>query len=355
MGERQTRLLAGRPGSPMALAKSLRAAYGRAGATSVTRLGFAYVSFSGLDLMLSKLSDIPEWRRTRKEWIVGLHRGITEPGALERIRALPNSNLRIFLGAERLSLSGLTSGQMFHGKIIGISSRIRPSGRPVCLVASSANLTGAALATGACNYEAGVALLGSAIPRTQFGRFEEWWKHAWNASIHATDALLDQYTRLRSILLQRNADAWTELDPPSTSQLRNASSLWIDAGAMSGGSRNQIEFNRELATFFGRPRLQARLLRIRSNGREWDDRPLAHKVTTFGVHIWRLSLPTEASGGFLYPGNVIRFRRASDDEGTYFEADVAAPGEQMSRRWRATAHRRGYVNVTSGHRSYGFF
>lgn len=240
MEKRQTRLLASRPGSPMALVKSLRAAYGRAGAASVTRLGFAYVSFSGLDVMLSRLSDVLTWRRSRKEWIVGLHRGITEPGALERIRALPNSSLRVFVGAEHLSLSGLTSGQMFHGKIIGITSRVKLSGRPVCLVVLSANLTGAALGAGARNYEAGVALFGSAIPRAQFDRFEEWWKHAWNASIRVTDPLLDQYTRLRSRLLQRNADAWTELDPPSTSQLRNASRLWIDAGAMSGGPGTKL-------------------------------------------------------------------------------------------------------------------
>lgn len=328
MGEHQTRLLASQPGYPMALAKNLRAAYGRAGAGSVTRLGFAYVSVSGLDVILSKLDDIPTWRRTRKEWIVGLHRGITEPRALERIRALPNSSLRIFAGAEHLSLKGLTSGQMFHGKIIGITSRVRSSGRPVCLVASSANLTGAALGADARNYEAGVALFGSAIPRAQFDRFEEWWKHAWNASIGATDALLDQYTGLRRRFLQRNADAWAELDPPSLSQLRNARSLWIDAGAMSGGSRNQVEFNGELAAFFGPPRLLTRLLRIRANGREWDDRPLAHKVTTFGVDIWRLSLPTETSGGFLYPGKVILFRKAEDGEGTYFEVNVGLLGSR---------------------------
>lgn len=335
----------------MALVESLRAAYGRAGAASATRLGFAYVSFAGLDVMLSKLSDVSTWNRTHKEWIVGLHRGITEPGALERIRALPNSSLRIFVGTEHLSLSALTSGQMFHGKVIGI----RSSGRSVCLVASSANMTGAALGADARNYEAGVALFGSAIPRAEVDRFEEWWRHAWNESIPVTDALLDQYSRLRSLLLQRNADLWTELDPPASSQLSNASSLWIDAGAMSGGSRNQVEFNRELATFFGRPRLRTGLLRIRSNGREWDDRPLAHKITTFHVHIWRLSLPTEARGGFLYPGNVIRFRRSSDGEGTYFEVEVAARGAQRSQRWRATAHRRGYVGITSGHRSYGFY
>ncbi len=356
MGEQLIRLITSRPGYPMAMAKSLRSAYGRAGIGSVTRLGFAYVSVSGLDVILSKLDGIPEWQASRKEWIVGLHRGITEPGALERIRALPNSRLKIFLDAERLSLSALTSGQMFHGKIVGINSRTRSTtGRPLCLIVSSANLTGAALSAGTRNYEAGLALFGSAIPKGQFDRFESWWKHAWNASIDLTDILLDKYTRLRSRFLEQYPNAWTELDPPSLSQLRNARSLWIDAGAMSGGSRNQVEFNRELAAFFGPPSPSTRLLRIRANGKEWNSRPLAHKVTTFDVEIWRLSLPTKTSGGFLYTGKVIIFRKTAKGVGAYLEVDVAAPRDQRSGRWRASANRRGYVGVTSGQRSYGFF
>jgi hypothetical protein len=339
----------------MTLATSLGAAYGRIGAASATKLGFAYVSVSGLDCILSKLHDSSAWRRTRKQWIVGLHRGITEPGALERIRGLPNSSLRVFAGAEHLSLRSLTSGEMFHGKVIGITLKNRPQERPVCLVASSANLTGAALGTHARNYEVGIELCGAGIPTTQFKRFEEWWKDAWSASVGVTDTLLDQYARLRDRFLARNADALTELDPPAPSQLRTAQSMWIAAGAMSGGSRNQVEFNRELASFFGQPRSRTQFLRILANTREWDDRPLAHKITTFGVDIWRLSLPTEASGGFEYPGKVILFRRGADPQGAYFDVDVKAATEAKSRRWRATAHRQGYIGVTSGHREYGFF
>ncbi len=355
MREHDTRLLAGEPGNPLDLSEHLRAAYGRAGPASVTKLGFAYVSLTGLDVVLSKLRDITTWRKTRKEWIVGLHRGITEPKALEGIRALPNSRLRIFTGGGRVSLQSLTSGQLFHPKIVGITSGVRSLARPVCLVASSANLTGAALGAGARNYEAGVALFGTAIPRAAFDRFEEWWKHAWNASIGATDALLDQYARLRKELLERNADAWADLDPPSPLQLRSAASLWIDAGAMSGGSRNQVEFNRDLAAFFAEPDEKTRMVRVRVGGKDWDDRPLAHKFTTYGVDIWRLSLPTASSGGFRYPGKVILFRKVVDGEGTYFEVDVAGSGERKSARWRTTANRRGYVGVTSGQRSYGFF
>jgi hypothetical protein len=355
MRERDTQLLAGEPGNPLDLFTHLRTAYERAGPTSITKLGFAYVSLAGLDGVLSNLRHITRWKNTRKEWIVGLHRGITEPRALESIRALPNARLRIFTGGARLSLQSLTTGQLFHPKIVGICSGVRSSARPVCLVASSANLTSAALGARARNYEVGVALFGTAIPGATFARFEKWWKDAWDGSSGASDALLDQYARLRKELLERNADAWADLDPPSPVQLRSAPSLWIDAGAMSGGSRNQVEFNRDLAAFFGELEENTRMLRVRVSGKKWDDRPLAHKVTTYGVDIWRLSLPTEGSGGFRYPGNVILFRKVVDGGGIYFDVDVAASGERKSARWRTTANRRGYVGVTSGQRSYGFF
>jgi hypothetical protein len=172
--------------------------------------------------------------------------------------------------------------------------------------------------------------------------------------VPATDDLLNRYTGFRDRLVQRNPDVLLGMDPPSLPDLRDAETLWIDAGAMSGGSRNQVEFNEELAEFFGSVTRTTRLLRIRANGNEWDDRPLAHKVTTFGVHIWRLSLPTLSTGGFDYPGSVIRFQKTNDSVGVYFIVTTAPAGSARAARWRALAHRRGYVGVTSGQRSFGF-
>jgi len=216
-------------------------------------------------------------------------------------------------------------------------------------------MTGAALGGEARNYEAGVALFGATLPSTQLVALEKWWNEARNASLKATGAVLDEYARLRSNFLQRNPDSLVGVDPPSLAQLQSSTTLWIEAGAMSGGSRNQVEFNRELAAFFGRVTYGTKLLRIKAKGKEWDDRPLAHKVTTFGVDIWRLSLPTVSGGGFDYPGRVIRIDKGMDRDGEYFEVSVAAPRGKGPGRWRAMAHRHGYAGVTSGHRAFGFF
>lgn len=355
MRNNQNRILLGKPGSPLGLGRVLRRAYSRAGTEPVVRFGFAYVSSSGLDTLLSEVSDVPNWRDSRKEWIVGLHHGITEPNALERICALPNCSVKVFTGANDLSMTGLAIGQLFHAKLIWLTSGSILRRRPICLLASSANMTGAALGGEARNYEAGVALFGATVPSTQLVALEKWWNEAKNASLKATDAVLDHYARLRSKFLQRNPDSLAGVDPPSLAQLQSSKTLWIEAGAMSGGSRNQVEFNRELAAFFGRVTHGTRLLRIKAKGMEWDDRPLAHKVTTFGVHIWRLSLPTVSAGGFEYPGTVIRIDKAIDRVGEYFEVSVAEPSDSGPARWRATAHRHGYVGLTSGHRSFGFF
>ncbi len=354
MVSRKIRFVPGYPDIPFDVAGALRSACEKAQKRLVARLGFAYATNSGLDALLATLGDMPAWQGAAKEWLVGLHHGITEPKALERIRGMSNSRVRVFVGGNRLSASNLLCGKLFHPKVINIASRSSRS-RPVLMLASSANLTGAALAPDARNYEAGIALYGSAISRREHARFLEWWHRGWAESLEVTDALLDSYTKLRDRFLVRNPDLVVGLDPPSISHLSDADTLWIEAGAMSGGSRNQVEFNEELAAFFGPVERRTRVLRIKANGKEWDDRPLSHKVTTFGVHIWRLSLPTEGSGGFEYPSKVIRLRKAQDREGVYFVVDVAEPDGSTFARWRSTAHRRGYLGITSGQRAFGFW
>ena len=124
---------------------------------------------------------------------------------------------------------------------------------------------------------------------------------------------------------------------------------------MSGGSRNQVEFNRELASFFGPVTDSSRNLRVVANDHLWEDRPLTPKTTSFGVDIWRLSLPTATKGGFEYPETVLKFRRCRDRKGIYFELEVSEEEEPSHKKWRAKAHRFGYVGLTSGQRAYGFY
>ena len=115
-------LMFGLPGKPFQLADALFDAFGknRNGGLAV-RLGFAYASSTGLDTILNKLEKISPWLETPKEWIIGLHHGITEPLALKRILALPNSFLRLYVDGKRLSEGTIRGGAVFHGKIACIT------------------------------------------------------------------------------------------------------------------------------------------------------------------------------------------------------------------------------------------
>jgi HKD family nuclease len=345
--------LAGSPQSPPDLRAVLHKAYETHDHEWQARFGFAYASESGLEVILSALDDVELWASTRKRWILGLHHGITEPAAIQRIRSLENSQVRIFIPGGRLTLESLLLGPRFHAKTVCIDRS--PNHIVTCLLTTSANLTAAALADTARNYEAGIALYSGLIPRNLGVAFNRWWEEAWNASTEVSEAMISQYIRLRDEFLRRNLDALTGFDPPSLRKVKSASSLWIEAGAMSGGSRNQVEFNRDLTAFFGPIRSFSRTLRITAQRHVWDDRPLSPKTTTFGVEIWRLSLPTYTQGGFVYPDKVIQFRRQQDSQGLFFELNVADLDSLQYRRWRENAHRHGYLGVTSGNRSYGFY
>lgn len=349
------KLIVGYPGKPFQLAEVLYGQFVQEKRANVgVRLGFAYASTSGLDTLIQMLKNVSSWEGASKEWLIGLHHGITEPLALKRIRALNNSSLRLYLGGKTLSYSSIRGGLMFHGKIACVTVGTGSFMEPALFLASSANLTGAALTTKSRNYEAGISLHGETVQRKEYINFHQWWAEIWKESVPATDKLIDQYAHLRDRFLSRNPDTIAGLDSPSLPHLGRAGTLWIEAGAMSGGSRNQVEFSSELASYFGPTNHTRRLLRIHSNGEEWNDRPLSYKVTTFGVEIWRLSLPTKDTGGFDYPGRVIRFRRSKDRRGQYFDIAVADPGRPRHERWRSIAHRFGHLGMTSGQRTYGF-
>jgi hypothetical protein len=125
-------------------------------------------------------------------------------------------------------------------------------------------------------------------------------------------------------------------------------SLWIEAGDMSGGSRNQIEFDDDLAAFFGidlPPIGASTQLSIDVTGTEWHECILAAKVTSFQVTIYRLNLPTVAKGGHDYAGSIIRFTHAG---GRYFRALVAEQNSPEHQAWRAESVANGSLSRTGG-------
>lgn len=136
---------------------------------------------------------------------------------------------------------------------------------------------------------------------------------------------------------------------------QNARVLWIEAGAMSGGSRNQIEFSDDLVGFFttSPPAVGATETINISVTRRWQECVLAAKRTSFGVPIWRLSLPTAERGGEHYSGMVIRFERSGPAGSKYFEVSVAEPASTEATAWETATADTGTNGSTSGNRRYG--
>lgn len=125
-------------------------------------------------------------------------------------------------------------------------------------------------------------------------------------------------------------------------------SLWIEAGDMSGGSRNQIEFDEDLAAFFGvtLPPIGGSVeLLIDVGTQKWHECGLAGKKTTFGVKIYRLNLPTAAKGGFDYPGTIVKFAPAG---GRYFKLEVVEEGSTEHETWRGISESNGSLGRTAG-------
>ena len=339
-----TQYMRGTPDAAISLDMVFRDAYRTATGQRRARLGFAFASDAGLDILLGGAQAHSQWESTEKDWIVGLHRLITQPAAIRRIRLLPNSRVKVFVGGSQMSLETLLWGQHCHAKIMAFD--YGADRRTGYLVASSANLTESAYGSPARNYEAGLAVRADFLPAPVIADFDRWWGTAWNASLDATDELLNKYVSLRRKYLVQNPDAFADLGRPSTRQIVGAEHLWIEAGAMQGIKRNGVEFSQDLAGFFGPVLRGTRDLRIAFDGGMRDDRPLSYKTTTFGVEIWRLSLPTESQGGPVYAGRVIQFRKAQDQDGILYHLDVTDLNSRKHQLWRGDANRQGYLGST---------
>lgn len=345
--------LLGQPGQGIPLPAALFTALSSQSGRALIRLGFAYASSAGVDALLDRLGSLLAWQHSDKRWLFSVHHGVTEPAAIRQALQLNASQVRLYVGGRSLSQKSLSGATIFHAKAAVIEGS--GEGGPTVFLGSS-NLTSAAVGTSARNYEAGVLVEGSAAQSILHSCFDGWWSGVWDSSIEANMSLLEKYALLREEFLTKNPSLLDQTDTPPASHVGSARFLWIEAGAMSGGSRNQVEFNRELAAFFGEVAETSRPVRIRVGSTTWDDRLLTPKTTTFGVDIWRLNLPTHSAGGLNYPGMVIGFERYSDSDGAYFDLQVARPASTLHSMWRSKALRTGHAGVTSGNnRAYGFF
>lgn len=143
-----------------------------------------------------------------------------------------------------------------------------------------------------------------------------------------------------------------------TSDVSLATTLWIEAGAMSGVARNNIEFPDRLAQFFDAASRATESLDVQLRGLSFPSL-LRNRGYDYGQYteIWRLALPTRRKGGDWYAGRIIRFDRiAMTSPGTY-QVTVIDIGSPVHTEWQVLAETRGVRDATGGGqgREYGFW
>src|SRR5688572_25893560 len=80
---------------------------------SKARVAFAFVSRSGTSAFLSRVQGIPGWPGLRKELLVGIHQGITDPDAVRSLSSAPNAACRMFVPKGRLNGAALFAAPLF--------------------------------------------------------------------------------------------------------------------------------------------------------------------------------------------------------------------------------------------------
>lgn len=119
--------------------------------------------------------------------------------------------------------------------------------------------------------------------------------------------------------------------------INTAKTFWIEAGKMSGGSRNQIEFTDALVLFFdAKVRSLERFDVLLPNGKTVAGKTARNRAQRYGqfVNIWRLGLPTVKQGGPKYPDTMIRIDKVRKKSGYVYELTVTAPSSVVAKGWR---------------------
>ena len=138
-----------------------------------------------------------------------------------------------------------------------------------------------------------------------------------------------------------------------------ATSFWIDAGAMQGGARNQLELTDTLAQFFGSRARRSEIVTIQLSGGAQYNRPFVYRGGDDYGHYtdrWRLGLPTANMGGPDYRHRVVCFDKVYVGRATVFQLSVADPNSRLHGSWRRrSAAPTGGTGTTVGGRQYGWW
>jgi hypothetical protein len=334
----------------------LRAAFEArtSGQTSSLVVGIAYATRGGVDALIKNLRTVSAWSVVRKRIVVGVHQGITEPAAFELLGSIPNSEVRAYIPGGSLSAGALVKAPIFHPKFMALTDASFENIEYIQV--GSANLSVGASGNRPRNFELAIAMeTGGLLSARSRRECATWWSGVWTSSKNVDAKFVTAYAQLRLQVIDRNPIIRQMAEAPVG--IQNARNFFVEVGAASGppGLRHQVEFPRALTAFFGRPSRAKRLLTLAKQGTPWRNRPLTYKKTTYNVEIWRLGMPTQASGGVPIAERAVMFRRTDDPD--IFDFDVVDLGDTKFARWNQEANLRGHIGSTQGSRprSYGFY
>jgi HKD family nuclease len=230
----------------------------------------AYITAGGAHDLIGRISDSLGDRNDKiaKRWVTSFDYCRTQPLALDAIRSLPNSHVRIYDAAKCLAHSGVPTIP-FHPKTFLFR------GKPWEYVLSgSGNVSRSGLSKGV---EAGLVI---GIDRSQkqvnptaaesIDRLQSWFDGAWNNASILTKALLGQYRTLYESIDNLSSPVPTEDDVVASDpgqgglsntdlrRLRACEYLWIEAGKITKNRGpklpgNQLMMKRLSRVYFGFP------------------------------------------------------------------------------------------------------
>lgn len=207
---------------------------------------------------------VPGWRRMRKEWLVSIDFGLTEPAALEFLANLPNSDVRV-ADAQSVLAVRLRPATRFHNKLYFFENE-EPA---IAIFSGSANLTISGLYV---NHEQGVtSILSPPFTRSERGQLDQINQQkvildaCFATGAPLTPNLLEQYRMLwRPQRIVEDANAFVarinerpaDLALDKVVAMSAASNFWVEVRYVvenrgPGRAGNQIDLQRGSRAFFG--------------------------------------------------------------------------------------------------------
>jgi hypothetical protein len=332
------------------------------------RVAMAYASGSGCkDLCQHLESSMPRWAKARKEWLLSIDFGRTDPDAIALLGNLRNSEVRLANGRTLLA-RGLIPEYCFHPKTYVFESK---NSAAFGLFVGSANLTLSGLHTGSEHASAHLWLPAlTAGENAELVRVKDrlrWWNGAWANATRTDAAIIQEYIKLRSdVLPEDEAESVRPLASRGNREVDvnpglawvNARCLWVETHELYknlGKNRpgNQLDLKRGTRVYFG---FSAKVVPPKSIlGKvllQFVGHPEVEMTVKFGNNSMdKINLPIPGQEGpSSYDNGVILFERRGPSR---FRMRLGNSSEQNA--WRLKSEEQGLVFEMAGGRAFGFF